>query len=188
MAAAGGCLQQPEGEVAETAPTNGRNHGLPPDDLEQLESLFSETFGRFGVRLTRGSLQDGRTRQASAAGTHLALYVEPLAEPWTNSRYLETMVPLTKTLTPSVFDRWPELESFDICQEPAGEYNADQTPVTAVDLSRRAAHALESGDDLLTLMLAAYRDPGAIRVSVSEEVRAEPAFQAVLEEVKRQSA
>ena len=98
------------------------------------------------------------------------------------------MVPLTKTLTPSVFRRWPELESFDICQEPAGEYNADETPVTAVDMSRRASHALESGDDLLTLMLAAYRDPGAIRVSVSEEVRAEPEFQAVLEEVENMSA
>ena len=188
MAAAGGCIQGPDGEVAETAPTNGRNQGLPPGDLERLERLFSEDFDKLGVRLTRGGLQDARTRQPSAAGTHLALYVEPVGEPWTSSRYLETMVPLTKALTPSVFERWPELESFDICQEPAGEYNADQTPVTAVDMSRRASHALESGDDLLTLMLAAYRDPGAIRVSVSDQVRAEPAFQAVLEEVKRQSA
>lgn len=153
-----------------------------------MESLFSADFNTLGVRLTRGSLQDARTRQPAAGGTHLALYVEPVGEPWSTSRYLETMVPLTKTLTPSVFERWPELESFDICQEPAGEYNTDQTPVTAVDMSRRASQALESGDDLLTLMLAAHRDPGAIRVSVSEEVRAEPSFQAVLDEVEKMSA
>jgi hypothetical protein len=111
---------------------------LPPSTLAKLKRLYDPAVERFGLRVSRGMLQDIETYQVDPEGTHLALYVEPVKDNYDDARYVANFTKLTRTFVPKVFRQYPGLESFDICQEPYADPAEAPPPVTQIFVSRDA--------------------------------------------------
>jgi len=81
-----------------------------------------------------------------------------------------------------VFESWPGLESYDICQEP---HQSDDPayapfPLTQVELSREAAASYDFADgDLTSLVDHLLSTPGA-RLLVGPDLKATDRYQQVL--------
>lgn len=152
----------------------------PPVDAIHVEPLFADEFAAAGVRLTnRGGLIDRRDGGyvKSVEGRHYALYVEPVGDR-TPEEYVYGLVDLTRVVAPELFERYPELESFDICQEPTADDDDRPEPpaTTQVELTRAQVEATDWEQfDLATLF--ALRDAGAT-VVVATSLRRQPQLEA----------
>ncbi len=115
---------------------------LPPHERDDLAALFDPLVEPLGYRVTRASLIDRSTYQVDAEGGHLALYVAPLTD-ISADQFAAAFPSLISVFLPFVFDQWPELHSFDVCQEPFN--SPDETPpsLTIIDLTRQAATTVE---------------------------------------------
>ena len=167
------------------APVTGAAPGLPPATFADLAPLFESQVRPLGLRLTRAALVNAGTRRPSPTGTHLALYVEPTSQ-WSDSRQVEAIVPLTRTLGPGLFARWPGLDSFDVCQEPSpgADDRPEPSPVVTVDMTREGSDAIEwDRADLVTLSVASARGSG-VRLSASEAIGREPTFRSAREKAQ----
>jgi hypothetical protein len=159
---------------------------LPPGDVPSLRAAIQPIVEPLGLRFTRGALIDDTEGYVeSDTGTHLALYVEPIDDDeYGNDRYLENLYQLTADITPFVFESWPGLQSYDICQEP---HQSDDPayapfPLTQVELSREAAESYDfSAGDLPSLVDHLMSTPGA-RLLVGPDLKASDAYQDVLVE------
>jgi len=166
---------------AEGLPGFDAEQTLPPNDVSTLRRLYDDALEPFGVRLTRGALIDRTNDQyvPSNTGSHLALYVEPIAD-YSPEQYVEGFWTISAFITPDVFARWPELESYDICQEPlpAEDDRAEPFPITQINLTREAAAAIDWQDgDLVDLLVASRTNPD-VKVVVNRELRESPAYRA----------
>lgn len=111
---------------------------LPPANVRALTKLFRDRLEPYGLRITRGLLQNPTTYKPDPAGTHLALYVEPKSAQYATTDYVKNFAKLTHEFVPLVFNRWPGLQSFDICQEPLNDTREAPPPVTQIYLTRDA--------------------------------------------------
>ncbi len=114
-----------EGSVVlpEPTTTNGLDGELPPVEATDLEPLLGPRLAELGLVLTnRGGLIDTRNGQylQSPNGNHVALYVEPVGD-YTNDQFIDGIYEVTLLSAPTIFERWPAIESYDICQEPRAE-------------------------------------------------------------------
>lgn len=154
---------------------------LPPNDVGSLRDLYDPVLADFGVRLTRGALvdtSDGRY-VPSNDGRHLALYVEPLGD-YSTDQYVAGFWTISALMTPDVFARWPELESYDICQEPRPGEDDDPEPfpITQVNVTREAAAQIDWADGDLVDLLVASRTKPDVKVIVTRELRQHPGYAA----------
>lgn len=171
----------PAASPADGLPAFDPEQTLPPNDVGSLRALYDPVLARYGVRLTRGALVDtsGGRYTPSNDGRHLALYVEPTGD-YTTEQFAEGFWTISALVTPDVFARWPDLESYDICQEPLPSVNdeAEPFPITQLNLTREAAARIDWEDgDLVDLLVATRTDPD-VKAVVSREVRQSPAYQA----------
>lgn len=117
---------------------------LPPPTIAEIAPLYEDELAAMGVRLTeRGGLIDTRSGgyETSPDGTHLALYLAPL-EDQPIETYVDGLTELTAFFATDVFDRWPGLESFDVCQEKF--YDEPVAPVhSQVNLTRELATSID---------------------------------------------
>lgn len=188
-----GCAAQSGDTVAsESAPTPDvapADGPLPPVDTAGLnaEPLLAALYAETGTLLTRGALIERilRDRSTSTGGygparttvvqPHLALYLGLLDEDLADlDRYLDAIAPLTQVFATASFDRWPELESFDICLVPAADSDAAPLPaITLVDVTREGFAAwLEAGGDLTSLLELGAIAGSGVRVQLSDAARA----------------
>ena len=158
---------------------------LPPAQAIDLEPLYADALAAAGVRLAdRGGLIDrrGGRYDPSPQGRHLALYVEPVGER-SPAQYTQGLFVLTELFATDVFERWPELTTFDVCQEPpqALDPQPEPTPVTQIELSRAQARRLDFSRLTLTdLLKASVAEPPGIRIVVSSLVEGESSYQEAL--------
>lgn len=94
---------------------------LPPPNVDRLAPIFDPLMADLGLKTTRARLQDpddpdDETYEGNPEATHLAMYVVP-NEDITLEAFQDNFLPLARIVVPYVFERWPDLESFDICQE-----------------------------------------------------------------------
>lgn len=160
---------------------------LPPAGALELEPLYGEQLAELGLRLTdRGGLIDrtGGGYEPSAEGTHLALYVEPIGDR-TVPQYLEGIRSVAVVFS-DVFDRWPGLASYDVCQEPAGDDGGsaeEPLPVTQIELTRGEAAAIDwETVSVVDLVRSAREDPPGLALRVSTSLANDPAFEAIVDE------
>jgi hypothetical protein len=159
----------------------------PPQSARALISLYRDELAALGLELTdRGGLIDrsGGGYDPSASGEHLALYLEPTGERST-AEYVEGVVTATKVFVPDVFERWPALESFDVCQEPPAsrDPNPEPAPVTQIELTRDQAEAIAWDEVTLAQLLErSTSDPPGLRLLVADELHDDPTYRAALEE------
>lgn len=166
------------------------SEALPPVEVSELVPLYEDELADLGMRLTeRGGLidlGDGGYEQ-SEDGTHLALYAVPIGDR-TEDEYVQGITELTALFAVDVFERWPGLESFDVCQEPPGGIGRDgpygEGTVTQVNLTREAAASIDwETVTLVDLFVAALEDEDS-DVRAFGTLRSDPAIQAAAEEAR----
>jgi len=156
-----------------------------PADLAEVRDVFAADLAELGLRLTdRGGVVDvdgGYT--PSATGRHLSVYVEPTGEHST-AQYVDGILDTARLLGPEIFERWSEIESFDVCQEPpASVDDADEpAPYTRLDVRREQAEAIDwDGLTLPTfLALASERSEEGLSLFVESSIRRSDEFEAAL--------
>jgi len=160
---------------------------LPPAGALELEPIYGELLAELGLELTdRGGLIDrsGGGYEPSASGTHLALYVEPNGAR-TAGQYIEGIHGLAVVFA-DVFERWPGLESYDVCQEPAGEDDpsgAEPLPVTQIELTKAEAAAIDwDAISVVDLVRSSLADPPGLALRVSSSLASDPAYLAIVRE------
>lgn len=161
---------------------------LPAADALELEPLYGEQLAELGLKLTnRGGLIDrsGGGYEPSAKGAHLALYVEPIGER-TVPQYLDGIRGVAVVFA-DVFERWPGLVSYDVCQEPAGDDDlggAEPLPVTQIELTKEEAAAFDwKTVSVIDLVRAAQAEPPGLTLRVSSSLARDPAYVAIIDEV-----
>jgi hypothetical protein len=178
--------------ASSVAPADGAalDGDLPPKDTLAFAHLYEEQLTELGVRLTaRGGLidtSDGGYVQ-SEGGMHLALYVEPIAQTFTPDQYIDGIQSVAKVFADDVFDRWPGLVSFDVCQEPPQTLDPRPEPVatTQIELTREQNDAIDwdtvTVEDLVAASLA---EPRGVKLVVSALINANPRYQAMVAEAQ----
>ena len=162
--------------AAGAAPPN-----LPPADVKALTKEFKAKLEPYGLRITRGLLQNPSTYKPDPEGTHLALYVEPKSAQYSTADYVKNFAKLTHEFVPMVFNRWSGLQSFDICQEPLNDTREAPPPVTQIFLTRAALDRVANWKKAsLTEVLAAApvdrRRSTDYYVYFNSDTRTDPAF------------
>jgi hypothetical protein len=162
----------------------------PPANALDLDQYYGAPLAELGLRLTdRGGLIDrrGGGYRHSAVGSHLALYVEPIAD-HTQKQYIDGIRDVALVFA-DVFERWPDLESYDVCQEPVsddGLPGREPLPVTQIEIDRGQAAAIDwSSVSLVDLVRASHADPPGLTIRVDSTVSDDPAFEAVVAEADR---
>lgn len=117
---------------------------LPPLEAQDVATIYADDLADLGLVLTdRGGLVDAETYEPDPDGTHLSLYVAPSGER-SDEAYVDGLASVTAIFAGDVFERWPELESFDVCQEAVPQQGADTAPArTQVTLTREAARSVD---------------------------------------------
>lgn len=158
--------------TVDTSTTTEAEDPLPPHTDAALIELLGHVVEPLGFRMTRAALVDMTSYRASPEGRHLAVYVAPLTE-LTPAEHAEAFIPLARAFLPLVFDRWPGLESFDICQEPHAWPGGDTPPaVTILDLDRETAASIDwEATDLAAIIALAATEP-RLTVTANPEVAA----------------
>ncbi len=167
--------------------TTAADGELPPPGALDLEPIYGDALAELGLELTdRGGLIDrsGGGYVASAKGKHLALYVEPIGDRSVDE-YIDGIAGVASVFG-DVFERWPGLESYDVCQEPEGDDPADGTeplPVTQIELTK-AENAAFDWDTVtvLDLVRASLARPPALALRIGTDLAGEPAYQAIVAE------
>jgi hypothetical protein len=163
---------------------------LPPAGRDQLARLFDPQLKPLGLRTTRAALQDPGSYARSATGTHLAVYVEPITEGEVDRAiYVRNIMKVARIFLPFVYQRWSDLESFDVCQEPEPQLDPRPAPVPVTQLiaDRKGAAAVRwKHASLATLLKRADAvngrrgDSDPLSLFVSPRTLAEPAYQDAL--------
>ncbi|MEQ1787797.1 MAG: hypothetical protein ABL966_12150 [Acidimicrobiales bacterium] len=158
---------------------------LPPAGALDLEPIYGAALAELGLQLTdRGGLIDrsGGGYEPSATGRHLALYVEPVDER-TTPEYIDGIRDVAVVFG-DVFERWPGLESYDVCQEPEDDGGTTEPlPVTQIELTAQQAAAFDWDTVSVTdLVQASLAQPPGITLRVGSALAKDPAYRALLEE------
>ena len=158
---------------------------LPPARALDLAQLYGDALAAIGMKLTdRGGTIDRSDGGyvASPTGRHLALYVEPIADR-TMEQYFDGIRDVALVFS-DVYERWPGLETYDVCQEPTdpdGTQGAEPLPVTQIELSRAQSDAIDWADVTVDELVQASRaDPPGLTLRVSGEMAAHPAYAALI--------
>lgn len=164
-----------------TGGTGGDDRTLPPNDEAALARIFDEELDALGLRFTRGALIDvgGGGYEASDSGTHLAVYVEPTGD-YAAADYADGVVASARVFLPVVFERWPGLETFDVCQEPLPVRDDRETPPPVTQLNLTEGEASDIDWETVTLAdLLARNQPerDAYRMYVTPSLLEDPAFE-----------
>ena len=155
---------------------------LPPPHALDLEPLYGDALAALGLQLTdRGGTIDrsGGGYIASPEGTHLALYVEPIDDR-SMDEYIDGILDVAVVFS-DIYDRWPGLETYDVCQEPTdpdGTQGPEPLPVTQIELTRAESDAIDwDSVTVEDLVQGARADPPLLALRVSSEMAEEPAYQ-----------
>jgi hypothetical protein len=154
----------PAPTTAGPTPTTSRpDAALPPHTTEALVEILGPLVEGLGFEVSRASLVDLTTYRASPQGTHLAVYVTP-RQPLDADGHARSFLPVAAAFLPTVFERWPALESFDVCQEPYAWPGGGIPPsVTLIDVRRDAAAVIDwTTVTLAELISRASVDPDLI--------------------------
>ncbi len=96
---------------------------VPPSSFNALIEIFQPALDDLDLTLARAAVSEFE------AGPHLALYVVPNGPEGGAQGFLDRTVPLVAALEPLLFERFPGLRTFDVCQEPFQAVRSDDFPL-----------------------------------------------------------
>jgi hypothetical protein len=161
----------------------------PPNDYEALATIYDPMLEPMGLHLTRGALIDRSDNgyQESDEGNHLALYVEPIDDTgFTTEDYVAGLYDVTALITPYTFERWSEIDSYDICQEPPNteDDRPEPFPETQIELDRTFGESFPWETGNLVSLLAAVDASDGAQITVSKPVRENADYKVALDEAR----
>ncbi len=144
--------------MAPAAPA--QSGSLPPHTREELAAIFDPALKKLGLVTTRAGLQDLETYRFTEDGTHLAIYVEPIETEGVDADfYLDRIASSARVFLPKVYERWPGLESFDVCIEPVEIPSPTPPPVTQIFVTDDTYRSIKwKKADLSTLVKRAAKE------------------------------
>lgn len=164
-----------------TSDAGGRSD-LPPleaysiDDITELVEVYGPALAPLDLTITRGGLV------IFQEGNHLQLYAEPTTPESENDPqvYLDRMLTSFQAIIPLLFDAYPDLDSFDLCQEAVPDPTTPPTepgyeePVTLLLLTRAGYESVDDWsaatlDDLLAVAGEELDDLGYAEVAPAVE-------------------
>lgn len=133
---------------------------LPPSTKAELTRIFDPKVRDLGFRTTRALLQNLDTYAEDPNGRHLAIYLEPIADDFTDGEFVDSFTDVAKVFLPLVFDRWKGLTSFDVCLEPlpSEDSSVPPEPMTQVLVTRRGLRFLDWHDATLVDVLVTAKE------------------------------
>ena len=149
----------------------------PPGSKDEVVQAFGPALDKLGLRITRaGLVARAGVPGYTPTGRHLAVYVEPLGQVDVGT-YVTNLMPVAKAFLPEVFDRYGQIDSFDVCQEPAPgvDDRPEPPPVTQLLISRANARSLDWQSLDLKGLVAAQR-PDGLNLGVASQVSTSPAW------------
>ena len=105
-----------------------------------MARIFDPALAPLGLHLVRAALESADGSRVDPHGSHLAIYVQPTGT-YTATQYRQNFGPVAAVFLPRVFDRWPGVATFDVCQEPLASLDSrpEPPPVTQLLVSRHVA-------------------------------------------------
>jgi hypothetical protein len=177
----------PDGPPGATLPEIAE--GFPPADTARLKAIFDPLVEPLGVRISRGALVDRSDGyDVSVTGEHLALYVEPIDEDsYTVDDYVAGIFTVAAAVSPTIFEDYPGVDSFDICQEPHSDDDdsLEPFPVTQIELTRADHDSYDWDDGDLVSFLRLLRNSDDARILVGRTIVGAPAYTEALAEAER---
>jgi hypothetical protein len=168
--------------AAAALPAADPNQELPPDDVGTIRRLYEPALATMGLRLTRALLFDTTNDGygPSPSGTHLALYVEPIDDTYSNADFVDGLWDTAAVFTPDVFARWSGLESYDICQEPPPGVDdaVEPLPYSQINLTRDIAETIDWATGDTSVLIATARTSKDFQLIVAREIRETPEYKA----------
>lgn len=159
---------------------------LPPPEIGDLRPLFADELTDLGLELTeRGGLIDRSDGyEVSEVGGHLALYVVPIEEP-TDDQYVDGIVEVTRAVA-DAFERWPDLDSLDVCQErhPSDPQRDRQLTVTQIELTRDTAASIDWDTVTLGQLLIMLEDDPDSFLRISNDLATHPDVRSAVAELR----
>lgn len=150
---------------------------LPPHEKEDLVEALGAIALPLGYEISRAALIDRDTYEVTPEGGHLAIYLAPVSD-LSVDEFAADLPAIASAFIPLVFDRWPELESFDVCQEPFGSEQETPPSLTIVDLTREAAQELDWALVDLPTLIGAASEVDGLTVWARSAVRNSATWQA----------
>ena len=165
----------------------GTGDGPPADSAGSAATEFGREYDAsladLGFRVGRaGFTEDATSEEYREGGRHLAVYVEPIRE-LSDEEYVEGVALVARLFLPDVFEEYPDLASFDVCQEPRSS-DDDPKPRTQIALNREQASRVDwSSATTADLLRGSRATPNTVNLFVDDELRASPAWAAIEAEV-----
>ncbi len=130
---------------------------LPPSTRDELARIFDVKVRDLGLQTSRALLQNLDTYAADPNGRHLAVYLEPIDDEFTNAEYVASFDDVAKVFLPMVFKRWKGLKGFDVCLEPVASEDLSEAPppITQLLVTRQGVRVLDWKDASLVDMIVA---------------------------------
>lgn len=143
---------------------------LPPPDRDDLARIFDPKVERLGFRTTRARLQNLDTYETDPKGRHLAIYLEPTEEGFTDEDYIASFVETSRVFLPRVFNRWRGLRTFDVCLEPLPSEDArpEPPPITQIFVARESVGAVNWKTVTLADLIALSAEYGTSQDTADE--------------------
>ena len=170
-----------------TTTTSAIGDDLPPPGALDLEPLYGAALADLGLRLTdRGGLIDRSDGGyvPSPEGDHLALYVLPVGD-YSTEQYIDGIRTVALVFD-DVFERWPDLASYDVCQEPTdpdGDQGPEPLPVTQIEVNRAESDAIDWDNVTVEdLVLGSQADPPLLTLRVSSDMAFYPEYADLLKD------
>lgn len=162
-------------------PAPGEGADAAHSRADEIRQGYGAELAALGLDVSRaGTTVDASTPGYVADGRHLAVYVTPLSSADSSPEgYARRIVPLTELFVGRVFAEHPEIQSFDVCQEPQGRGEAGEPPLTVVLVRRGQAEAQTWVDlDLVELRRRSKSRPKLLSLVVTEPVAMTAEWQA----------
>ncbi|MBM3672346.1 MAG: hypothetical protein FJW86_09240 [Actinobacteria bacterium] len=136
---------------------------LPPPDREDLARIFDPKVEDMGFEVTRARLQNLDSYAIDPKGRHLAIYLEPTGDTFTDEEYVAAFADSARVFLPLVYKKWKGLKSFDVCLEPLPSVDASEEPpaVTQIFVTRKGLNAVDWDTVTLTDLIATANEYGA---------------------------
>jgi hypothetical protein len=143
---------------------------LPPPDRDDLAAIFDPKVEALGFRTTRARLQNLDTYETDPKGRHLAIYLEPIEEDFTDEEYVASFIETSRVFLPRVFNRWRGLRTFDVCLEPLPSEDAreEPPPITQIFVSRDSVGAVSWKTVTLADLIALSEEYGKSQKTADE--------------------
>lgn len=102
-----------------------------------------------------------------------------------DDRYVDGIIQVTRAVT-DAFERWPDLDSLDVCQErhPSDPQRDRQLTVTQIELTRDTAATIDWDTVTLAELLITLDDDPDSFLRISNDLAAHPAVRSAVAELR----